>query len=185
MAHLNTLHWYKVSWLAALLIFILLLLTSPISHATLIMQDSEVVDTKQKLVWQLCPEGLVPQKTNCTGQIKQFSWHQATQYAFAADQAIKWRLPTKQELITYLKQVVSLEKVNQSKTVTLPTSTLINSTYPSFYWTKTQGNGYQSGAWGVHAATQSGRFYFRKKTGWLLLVRDQESSAHRKYWGGL
>ncbi|WP_127471023.1 DUF1566 domain-containing protein [Thiomicrorhabdus aquaedulcis] len=140
----------------------------PEASASLTLTAQNLVyDTQQNLIWQACPQGQTLNNMRCEGTPSLLSWHQAMQPVNMASHSASWHLPTQVELINYLKQWHQ-----QQQNGPLFANTILSKNYPGFYWTSTLGNGYQTGAWGVYANTQSARFYFRKTTGWVLLVKQ-------------
>ncbi|BBP44136.1 DUF1566 domain-containing protein [Thiosulfativibrio zosterae] len=134
-----------------------------------LLKDGVIKDEQQQLLWQACPWGQTWQDSQCKGSRQALDWTEAMRLSNEQTNQTDWRLPTQPELKNFLKAAASQAKINSWYRYLIKTEP---GEQPNFYWSSTIGNGYQTGAWGIQADTQSGHFYFRSTPGWVLMVKQ-------------
>jgi hypothetical protein len=120
----------------------------PVHPATnsYVLKGGTATDNRHHLIWQRCSVGQTWKAgEGCTGQVKTFSWQDATQLADDG-----WRLPTKDEIASLVASACRNPAINAEVFPGMDPEVLI-------YWTRSQDG--PSRAWYINFADGSFRSY--------------------------
>jgi len=171
-------HLQRLAWILCLSLFSMPLLAQSCNDSVLASTPSDrfrahadgtVTDTRTRLTWMRCAQGMSWQGGGCGGVAAQYEWTEATQavrrlngnggYAGHSD----WRLPTREELASLVENRCIDPAIN---------SEIFPATPPSGFWSATRDKDHERGAWLVYFLHGKGYVGNIQQEWKLRLVRD-------------
>ncbi len=135
----------------------------------------EFTDPKTGLIWRRCAEGMVYRGNTCTGTPSTLTFDQAVQHAQSEAQrtGIAWRMPTKDEFLSIVAMLPTIDGTNFPVTQFLESGAFASASTVSAFWSSPDNatfawavffkNGSKWRAHDLHANTcwRANKFYVR------------------------